>query len=116
MFHSAQSIAERFNARYPNPGGDSAVSGVIPSINAGQGKADSIEAAAVRGFAEVSGKLQWVRATNGHFLHAGETIREGDFVQLQSNVADRLVRNGQAEAVSDDEVRAAQNEAAKAKK
>jgi hypothetical protein len=105
MFHTAQSIAERFAARYPQ-------AGLVASIEAGAGKAEKLEAAAsVKGFADVSGKLQWVKAVDGHFLHAGELIKEGDYVQLQANVAKRLINNGQAEAATDADVAAAQADA-----
>jgi hypothetical protein len=103
---TAAAIAAAYSARYPNAG-----AGVVDSIEAGAGKAKNIDAAAVKGFAEVSGKLQWVKAVNGHFLHAGETIREGDYVQLQANVAQRLIANNQAEPATDAEVQAAQDEA-----
>jgi NADPH-dependent ferric siderophore reductase len=97
MFHSAKSIAENFAARHPNPG-------VVGSIEAGKDKTASIEAAAIRTAALPAGKQQWVRATGGHFFIAGELVKDGEFVQVQRDIATRLKSSGQAEFVTDAEV------------
>ena len=111
---TAAYLATAFAARYPNPGGDSALPGVIPSIDAGAGKVDAVEAAAIRPGSTPQGKLQWVRATGGHFLVAGELVKEGEYVQLPKNIATRLVHSQQAVEVSEDEVNKAEAEEAAA--
>lgn len=101
---SAAFIAGAFAAAHPQ-------AGVIDSLEAGAGKVPSVEAAAIRTTALPPGKLQYVRATS-HFFVAGELVKEGDYVQVQKDIATRLIRNDQAVAVTDDEVRQAEAEEA----
>jgi hypothetical protein len=103
---TSTSLAESFSARYPN----ATSSGVIDAIaaSAKSGQVDSIQAGSVKGFAVVSGKLQWVKAVE-HFYQSGELIQIGDFVQVQIEDATRLKNAAKAEFATDAEVTAAQS-------
>lgn len=102
---TAVALAASFADRFPN-----AQPGVLKSLDASaeSGTVDSIQAAAVKGFASVSGKLVWVKATE-HFYQSGELIQAGDFVQVEDNDARRLINVGRAEYASDEQVAAAQS-------
>lgn len=104
---SAALVAAAFESRHPN-------ADVIDSIEAGTGKVEKVEAAAIRTSALPAGKLQYVKATS-HFFIAGELVTEGDYVQVQKDVATRLIRNDQAVAATDEEVRAAESDDAESK-
>ncbi len=94
-----ESLQSAFAARYPQGGQVDSI-----SASAEGGTVASIQAAgAVRGFAAVSGPLQWVRATD-HFYQGGELIQAGDFVQVQDSDARSLRRTGRAVDATDQEV------------
>ncbi|HSU19911.1 MAG TPA: hypothetical protein VLI45_09240 [Acidobacteriaceae bacterium] len=103
-------IAAAFSTRYPNAG--AAEPGIISSMSGAQGTADSLQAAAVRGFAAPTAKLVFVRVTEPFFVSAGEHVSTGDFVQVQEPDAKRLIAAGRAEPATDAEVADAQQEAA----
>lgn len=105
MVKSAADLATAFSARYPN----ASASGSVDSISASaeSGTVDSVQAMAVKGFASVSGALQYVRAKE-HFYVGGELIAKGDYVQVTEGDAGRLERAGRAVPVSDADVAAAQ--------
>lgn len=112
MILTADAVQAGFAKRYPGAGG------VTPSIEAGArvgGQVAAVDAAAVKTAPLPVGKLQYVRAKS-HFFVAGELVQEGDYVQVQKDIATRLVRNDQAEAVTEDEVRQAEAEEAAAPK
>lgn len=94
------SFSSRFN-NAPLPGT------VDLSASGEETKVDSIQAMAVKGFAQVSGPLQFVKASD-HFYAAGEMVFAGDYVQLTQQDADLLVKAGRAEYATDEEVAKAQ--------
>lgn len=111
-----ESLNSAFAARYPLAQG-----GTVDSINASAEKAEaggtveSLQAAgAVRGFAAVSGLLQWVKATD-NFYQGGELIQTGDYVQVQESDARTLRRTGRAVDATDQEVADASRPTTKAK-
>ena len=107
---SAVALAASLQARYPNALQEQ---GLTIHAGADSTTLDQVHAAgSVKGFAAISGSLQWVRA-NEHFLAGGELVMKDDYVQVQETDAKRLVNAGRAELATEEEVAAVQKKAAK---
>ena len=89
---SAAALSAAFAARYSQ-------FNVIDSISASadKGKLSTVQAQAVRGFSTVTGKLQWVKATE-NFYEAGELVKAGDFVEMRELDANAVIARGFAVA------------------
>lgn len=98
------SLAASFAARYPQA--NNQVDSISASADSTQ--IDAIEAAAVRGYGTVAGKLVWVKATMHFFMPGAETILEGDFLQVDEKTAQQLTSSQRAQLATDEEVAAAQ--------
>ena len=98
--HTAATLAAAFQSRYPTAATDR-----LASLDAAA-ELDSVEAMAVRGFASVSSKLVWVRATS-HFFVNGEFVSDGDYVELEGSEAHALLRREQALPATAEEAAAA---------
>ena len=107
---TAAALSASFNARNPAPAEQS---GTVATISA-SGVLPEVRAQAMRNYSQVSGSLQWVKAKE-HFFVAGETVLEGDLVQVTELDAKRLRNIGRAEFATDEEVAAAQGKATKGK-
>jgi hypothetical protein len=104
-------LAAKFAARYPN-------SGVLDSVSASAGRAESIEAAGVRPFAAV-GKLVVIKATE-HFYVAGELVpastpEDVSLVEVSERDAASIIADRRAVLATDEDIAAA-NKPAKAAK
>ena len=104
-FITAAALTTSFNKRNPAP----TQPAVIADLQA-SGTVDKLEAQAVRGYSQVSGKLQYVKASE-HFFVAGELIQAGDYVEVTEDDAKRLRNAGRAEYATTEEVGAAQKAA-----
>ena len=71
------------------------------------GTVDTLEAMAVKGFAATQTTLQWIKAQSHFFISRGDMVAAGDYAEVQSDVAERLIANGQAVEASKEEVEAA---------
>jgi len=95
--HSAPALSAAFAARYPQ-------SNVLESLSASadKGTLSAVQAQAVRGFSTVTGKLQWVKATE-NFYEAGELIKAGDFVEMRELDANAVISRNFAVASTAEE-------------
>lgn len=103
---TAAALAASINARHPNLSQE----GVLKSLSASgddEKQIDSLQAAGVRAFTEVTGNLVYVKAID-NFLLGGETITTGTIVQVREEVSRELLRMNRVAAVSAAEVAEAQ--------
>lgn len=100
-------------ARYPRQAPE-AVGDTIESLDAAESKVTRVDAAAVVGFQQNPGKLEWVKATEHFSVGAGQIVLAGDYAQVKEDTARMLVANGRAEIVTADEVQKATAAAAEA--
>lgn len=103
---SAATLLAAFALRLPT--GPGSVASVSASADEDEGQVETIQAMAVKGFAQVSGPLQYVKAKE-HFYAAGEPIFAGDYVQLTQEEAKRLVAADRAELATEADVAAAES-------
>lgn len=103
--HTHNSISAAFVARFPE-------AGKLESVSAAsaQGQLETVQAAGFRPFSAVSGALKIVKASN-HFFVAGSLVQGGDLVEVEENVAKRLIANGQAVAATDEDIAESQKPA-----
>ncbi len=117
-FHSVASLTSAFEKRFAQSGTVDLQAGSDPDFghstdNAGN-KVETIAAAGVLSFNN-AGKTKTAKALK-HFMVLGETVKEGELVELPEADFKRMEVNGQVAEASDEDIAAAQAETTKATK